>query len=139
MGRMVGSKRRRRCLISRCCGLRINPCLGVCFLRFLPSPNSLRNRTRRQQDTLRYDYYRPLRDEILVHNHNPGYDGFQQLKWVDVVVREGLVHRRYSFLSHRFPVSSTTFLPILHSTLTPSYSSPLFSDRCNPPFQAKPV
>jgi hypothetical protein len=52
-----------------------------------------------EQDTLRYDYYRPLRDEILVHNHNPGYDGFQQLKWVDVVVREGLVHRRYSFLT----------------------------------------
>jgi hypothetical protein len=80
-----------------------------------------------------------LRDDILAHERDPGYDGFQQLKWVDVVVREGSVRHRHSFFSHRFLISSTTFLPILHSTLTCSYSSPLFSDRCNPPFQAKPV
>jgi hypothetical protein len=66
-----------------------------------------------------------------LHERDPGYNGFQQLKWVGVLVRKGLVHCRHSF-SHQFPISSTTFLPIIHPTPTSnpsSYSFPLFYDR----------
>jgi len=100
-----------------------------CVLPSLPYPKSPRNRTRRQH---RYDYYRPLRDEILAHERDPRYDGLQKLKRVDAVAREWLVHRRHSFFSRRFPVLST---PTSDPSSCPS---PLFSDRSIPHSQPHP-